>query len=240
MTNQRLQHASRLFGAIGAAFYFQPATVAVGKEHRLDGFRFYFLGRGGVLGDVEASVARSVFGYFEPGLFAKMWDSARTRMTPRDAARLYIGCAHEFGRERFAGVGALDEFCTAAGKLVDAIEPTGLALFAGVAAEPRPSDAPALAMHLAMVLREARGSVHLVALVASGVPTRIAHAIRRPDDVALFGWRDEVEVTDDHRARWQAAEALTNELLEPAYATLIDDELAALVAGAEAMNTAIT
>ena len=95
-------------------------------------------------------------------------------------------------------------------------------------------------MHLAMVLREARGSVHLVALVASGVPTRVAHAIRRPDDVALFGWRDEVEVTDDHRARWQAAEALTNELLEPAYATLNDDELAALVAGAEAMNTAIT
>ena len=57
-----------------AVFYFAPSTVAVGKEHGLDGFRFYFLGRGGVLGDVESQVVASAFGYFEPGLGDKMWD----------------------------------------------------------------------------------------------------------------------------------------------------------------------
>ena len=47
---------------LGAVFDFVPETVAKGKEHGLDGFRFYFLGRGGVLGDTSAAVVRSVFG----------------------------------------------------------------------------------------------------------------------------------------------------------------------------------
>ena len=36
-------------GPIGSAFYFHPDTMARGKELGLDGFRFYVLGRGGVL-----------------------------------------------------------------------------------------------------------------------------------------------------------------------------------------------
>ena len=39
-------------GDIGSAFYFHPDTLAMAKGHGLDGFRMYFLGRGGVLGDV--------------------------------------------------------------------------------------------------------------------------------------------------------------------------------------------
>ena len=53
-------------GDIGASFYFDPDTLARGKELGLDGFRFYVLGRGGVLGDVEPDVVRSAFGYFHP------------------------------------------------------------------------------------------------------------------------------------------------------------------------------
>ena len=40
-------------GQIGQAYYFHPDTLARGKELGLDGFRWYMLGRGGVLGDVE-------------------------------------------------------------------------------------------------------------------------------------------------------------------------------------------
>ena len=54
-------------GDIGSAFYFEPDTVAKAKELGLDGFRFYFLGRGGVLGDVDPPSCRSAFGYFQPG-----------------------------------------------------------------------------------------------------------------------------------------------------------------------------
>ena len=48
-----IMRATDVIGPIGAAFYFHPDTVARGKEAGLDGFRFYILGRGGVLGDVE-------------------------------------------------------------------------------------------------------------------------------------------------------------------------------------------
>jgi hypothetical protein len=50
-------------GDIGASFYFDPATVARSKELGLDGYRFYFLGRGGVLGDVDSAVIHSAFGW---------------------------------------------------------------------------------------------------------------------------------------------------------------------------------
>ena len=80
--------ATDAIGSIGAAFYFHPDTVAKGKEVGLDGFRFYVLGRGGVLGDVEPDVVHAAFGYFHTGLIDKIWISAKEIVAPRDAARL--------------------------------------------------------------------------------------------------------------------------------------------------------
>ena len=71
---------------IGSSFYFQPETVASARELGLDGFRFYFLGRGGVLGDVDADVVHSAFGYFHPSVVARMWDSAMDAPITCDAA----------------------------------------------------------------------------------------------------------------------------------------------------------
>lgn len=207
-------------GSIGASFYFVPETIATGKEHGLDGFRFYFLGRGGVLGDVEAAVVASAFGYFNPDLVAKMWDSAKAKMAPRDAGRLYLTCAHDLGRARLADVEGLDAFCAAADEIDAAIDPAALPLYAGIAAEPRPDDAPARALHMCAVLREARGSAHLLAIRAAGVTPRIAHQIKRPTEGKLFGWEEAEPVSDDDRAAWDRAEALTDELLEPAYARI--------------------
>ena len=63
-TQELIAATSPTIGAAGAAFYFHPMTLAKGKSLKLDGFRFYMLGRGGVLGDVEADVVASSFGYF--------------------------------------------------------------------------------------------------------------------------------------------------------------------------------
>src|SRR5918994_3118335 len=104
MDHTELSALASTIDEIGSAFYFRPATLAVGKEHGLDGYRFYFVGRGGVLGDVEADVALSAFGYFEPNLFASMWNSAKAIMAPREAARLYHGCNHDLGRARLSDV----------------------------------------------------------------------------------------------------------------------------------------
>jgi hypothetical protein len=227
-------------GDIGASFYFDPETVARGKELGLDGFRFYFLGRGGVLGDVDSAVIRSAFGYFHPKVIARMWDTARTRMEPHYAAQAFIECCHQFGRRKFAGLEGLDAYVDSAGTVIAAVDGGAMALFAGVRAEPVPDDAPAAAIHQAMVLREMRGSAHLAAITAVGLSTDVAHAIKRPDDVELFGWGDDPPVvTDEARRLHEQAEELTNTALVGAFATLSESQSEALVAGTDAMHAAL-
>lgn len=226
---------------IGAAFYFEPATLARGKELGIDGFRFYFLGRGGVLGDVEADVARSAFGYFEPALITRLWDTARERATvgPRDVARAYIECNHALGRAKLGGVEGLDAYADAAGDVIAAVDSSGLSLFAGVRAEPLPDDAPARALHQAMVLRELRGSVHLAAVAALGIPGAVAHAIKRPDDLAQFGYEGPPTITDADRAALDHAEQLTDAALVRPFSVLDDAGVQALIAGTDAIHAAL-
>ena len=234
-----IMRATDAMYTVGAAFYFHPDTIARGKEAGLDGFRFYILGRGGVLGNVEPEVVHGAFGYFHPDLIAKMWTSASERVAPRDAARLYHRCAHDLGRAELADVDGLEGFVDAATQIIGAVEGASLPLFTAMRAEPVPEDAPAAAMHQAMVLRELRGSVHLLALVAQGLDSAKAHAIKRPDDVIVSGYETAPDVTDEDRATWQRAEDLTDELLVPAYGSLSDSQVAALVAGTAAMAAAL-
>ena len=224
---------------IGQVFYFHPDTIETGKEAGLDGFRFYALGRGGVLGDVEAAVVHAAFGYFHTGLIDKIWNSAKEIMAPRDAARLYMECAHRLGRAKFSEIAGLDGFVEAATQIIDHVEGASMPLFAGVRAEPVPEDPPAAAMHQAMVLRELRGSVHLLALTACGVSSSVAHAVKRPGDVAMFGYDEVPEVSDEDRANWHRAENLTDELLTPAYSSLSDAQATALVNGVAMMAHAL-
>jgi predicted NAD-dependent protein-ADP-ribosyltransferase YbiA (DUF1768 family) len=194
-----------------------------------------------VLGDVEAPVVASAFGYFEPGLVRRIWDSGRQIVAPREAARAHLSCAHRFGRERYGGVGDLSPFCAAAEAVVAAADPAGLALFAGIAAEPLPEDPPARAAQLLSVLRELRGSTHLLAVVATGLSPRVAHYLGRPDFFSSFGWKeDDVPVVDEAaRARYTEARVLTDRLLLPAYGALDDRAAADFADGVAAMAAAL-
>jgi len=227
-------------GPLGAAFYFHPDTMARGKALGLDGFRFYMLGRGGVLGDVEAGVVHSAFGYFHPAMVAKLWNSAKEVMAPRDAARAHLTCAYDMARTKLADVSGLDAYADAAATVVNAVDDSALALFAGLRAEPVPTDVPAAAYHHAVLLRELRGGVHLVAVTAVGLPSAVAHAIKRPDAVTMFGWEhDAPQPTDAQRALLAEAEDLTDRLLVPAFGTLSSAQATALVDGTAAMHAAI-
>jgi hypothetical protein len=240
-TLELIRTVSPKLNLLGSAFYFDGATLARGKELGLDGFRFYFLGRGGVLGDVEAPVITSAFGYFHPSLVDKIWTSGKELVAPREAGRAYAECAQAYGRARFAGIDGLDAFCAAAEAVVAATDPAGLALFAGWAAEPLPDDGPGRAGQLAQVLREQRGSVHLVAVLAQGLTAEQAHYLRRPNDYAMFGYDgDRVpDVTDDDRARLTKADELTDQLLVPAFSVLDDAAARAFAAGVDAMEQAL-
>ena len=239
-----VREASPKIAAIGPSFYFIDETAAVGKEHGLDVFQLYFLGRGGVLGDVEADVVSSAFGYFNPPVVTHVWTTAQklSSLSPREAGRLYMKCAQDFGRRHLSDVAGLAEFCAAAEKVNAAADRAGLALYAGIAAEPLAEDLPARAMQLNVVLREHRGSAHLTAILATpGITPRLAHAIKRPDFWALFGYdaADLPEGTDADRAALAKAEELTDQIVADAFDVLDDAERAALLNGLEAIEKAI-
>lgn len=150
-------------------------------------------------------------------------------------------CAGAYGSSKLGEVAGLDAFNAAADKVIDAglVDSSAQALFAGVASEPRSDETAARAFQNVAVLRELRGSLHLVAIVASGLSTEMAHRVRRPDDVEMFGWTNDAQVTDEHRAKWETAEALTDDLIEPIYGVLDSAEAQALADGVAAINAAL-
>jgi hypothetical protein len=91
------------------------------------------------------------------------------------------------------------------------------------------------------VLRELRGSAHLLAVAAVGLRSVTAHAIKRPNDVATFGWPEGSVPTPtaaDIAAR-DRAEEMTDNILESAFAVLSATEAEALIAGTQAMHAAL-
>lgn len=239
--NELVATVSPILGSVGSAFYFAPETLAKGKELGLDGMRWYLLGRAGVLGDVEAPVVTSAFGYWHPSIITKLWDTAKVKLAPREAGHLYHLAAADFGRAKFANVEGLEAFNAAAEKVIAAAHPAALGLFAGIAAEPLVDDAPGRAMQNAAVLREMRGSFHLVAVVASGLSPELAHYAKRPDMYKAFGYDDAnpPSVTDADRATLDAAETLTDALVLPAFSVLNATEADALAVGAKALKVAL-
>ncbi|MGB5755289.1 MAG: hypothetical protein WBM50_00110, partial [Acidimicrobiales bacterium] len=103
-----------------------------------------------------------------------------------------------------------------------------------------PEDVPARAIHYTAVLRELRGSVHLVAITATGLDNVVAHAIRRPDDVETFGHQSAPHISEEDRRLLAEADELTNRLMAHPYGALDDAAGTAIVAGAEAINKALT
>lgn len=241
-TQETVQTVSPIFASAGSAWYFVPETLAAGKDVGLDGFRFYFLGRGGALGDVDWRTVASAFGYFKPALIEHMWTTGRESCPVIKARDAHLAACAQFGRSRLAGLD-LAGFCDAAEVVVATAceDPGSLPLFAGYASQPLPEDQPARAMQLVSTLRELRGSVHLACVVASGLRTPVAHAIRRPSDVETFGWGpgEVPEPTEDDRRRLGEADRMTDHVLARHYLGLSPQGCADLVAGARAIEAAL-
>jgi hypothetical protein len=132
-------------------------------------------------------------------------------------------------------------FVAAADAVNNAADPDGLTLYAAIKTEPLVSDLPGRAMQLVTVLREFRGSAHLLALRAMGIDSKTAHFVKRPNDVKMFGWTeaDAPVIDDDLRARMVAAEELTDKLVAPAYGVLNAQERKDFLAGAQAIAAAL-
>ena len=225
----------------GWAYYFVSETLAKGAELGFKGPQFYFAGRGGLLGDCDAGVVSAAFGYFNPEVVRRAWESARESCAPRVAGRAHWQCCADLGRAKLGAVTNLGAFVAAADTVNTAADPDGLALYAAFRGEPMVDDLPGRAMQLVAILREYRGSAHLVAVRAAGLTSKQAHFLKRPGDVKMFGWSEDDAplMPADAAARMERAERITDDIVAPAFAVLDGDGRRALVDGAIAIRDAL-
>lgn len=223
---------------IAANFMLDAATYAAGAEAGFAGLDFYAAGRGGALGDVDADVVAGAFVFFEPGMVRQQWELAAPVMPAREAATRFIAAGHAWALAHLAEDVDWARLAELIGRVNAAASPSAAPLFAAWRAMPEPegADPRALALHRLNVARELRFALHATAVIGAGVSPVEALAVRSPYMLGIFGWGDQApEVSADTNARWEAAEAMTNRLLAPAYAALDDaerDELAKLCAAA--------
>ena len=220
----------RPIGSIGSRFMFDPATYAGAAEHGYTGLDFYFAGRCGVLGDVDAEVVVAALGFFPAANAGSLWDQGRGVAGAAAAASHFADACAQWGRDHFGAPDAdLDALNHLAAKVIAAAPSAGLPLFAGWRAHPVAEDAAGAACQRLNTLRELRGGAHLMAVLASGVtPFEAVLAKGGAANAQLFGYDepypDVDALTQRTASALAAAETLTDRLVAPAFAALDDDE----------------
>ena len=195
-----------------------PDTLNPGKAAGYPGgFAYYVAGRGGVLGDVDASVVISAFAFFAPGLVRSLWDAGIAVEGARRASDRYALACAEWGRQRLGTFAQSERLAELLAKVVDHVDPSGLALFAGWQTQARVDDALGRCYQLLHILRELRGSVHIVAIVAHGL-TPLEALLVNPGSAGeaqakRFGWDGDFPNSDALHAAFASAERLTDVLM---------------------------
>jgi hypothetical protein len=142
-------------------------------NERLAGLGLEFLtsyvgGRGAFLGNPDGAVVAAAFAWFEPGLVAGLWDTARSTV-PLDQ----LGAARDEATvDSLRSVLAGEDVSTAADLLADAAttaDGMGRPLFSGVRAAGRPQDPLHRLWWACGLVREHRGDSHVAAAAAAGL-----------------------------------------------------------------------
>ena len=91
-------------GSLGGMWMLHQEVLGPCREAGYpNGYAYYVTGRGGVLGDVDADVVSSAFGFFHTSLVGKMWEAGVVVEGARAAAARYGAACAQFGRSRVAG-----------------------------------------------------------------------------------------------------------------------------------------
>jgi hypothetical protein len=223
---------------VASHFMLDHSTYGRGAELGFGGMDFYFLGRGGVLGDVDPDVVAAAFCFFEPGLVRTMWDQGRQVMAPSEAAARFAECAHAWGAENVPDSLHAARLADLAGRVARHARPACAPVFAGFRALPVPEDPKAAAVHQMNALRELRNGLHAAAVITYGLSPQQAVAVRNPHMAPLFGWGEPSGDLDDLREAWQRAEDATDAAMAHSFEVLDHGERTDLVALATALHDA--
>jgi len=234
MTPEQAEAATKdLIGNLGAGYMLDGPTRAIGKENGYRTMQFYFAGRGGVLGECDADVVKSAFGWFSADMCRTNWEEGCAVAGPKKAAELYNQAMASWGSAKLAGVDGLDRFVELAERMVANVGVDGLPLFAGWRAMPRATDDPAAhAYQLVALLRELRGSCHIAAAVAQGlgdVETMMANPSQGEARAEVFGHVAPYPDGAEFRAQFDAAEAATDRMMLKPWEALTEAERAEMV-----------
>jgi hypothetical protein len=189
-SKETVRAVSRTIYSVGATWMLDDSVGRYGKRHGYgEGPQFYFAGRGGVLGDVDAGVVTAAMGFWEPGLVKAMWDEGVAVAGGRAGARAYAQVCADWGDKHLAGFEGCERLVELAEHLVAAADVAGLPLFAGWRSAPRPAPGPGRLIYLIHLLRELRGGMHLVAVTAAGLsPLEAMLTSDGEGQARFFGW----------------------------------------------------
>lgn len=211
MTPEELaEHIGPTVNDLGGRFMLDGATYVHGAELGFEGLAFYFCGRGGVLGPVEADTVIDEFCFFGPDAVRTGWESGLEVMDLSEAAAEFMACGHRWGRDHLPATVPGSDLARLTRAVFDAAD--GLPLLVRAWADvPWPEDDPAMALHAVHLLRELRGGLHAVAIRAEGLDPHAAVMARGGAGVAAFlGWPEPHPDRDAARPAWTRAEAATN------------------------------
>jgi hypothetical protein len=228
---------------VGRSFYFDPLTTARAKELGLNGYQFYALGRGGVMGDVDLDVVINAFTFFSPANIARMWGTPVPVANPTATAAAYLQAAYEFADRTFGGVptNVLANFARASHQVASGVA-RGHHLLVDGYRQYGVSPDPVHAAYLgAILMRELRGSVHIDAVHEVGLSPLEAIYLEDPSIFTMHGYGDNEapSVTPELEAKKAQAEVLTSAAMAEYFAVLNDEERQGLGDGALAMLEAL-
>jgi len=234
MTPEQAEAATKeQMGKVGAGYMLDGPTRELGKANGYRTMEFYFAGRGGVLGECDADVVKSAFGWFSADMCRTFWEAGCAVAGPKNAAELYNQAMANWGSTKLAGVEGTERFVELAERMVANVGVDGLPLFAGWRAMPRATDdSAAHAYQLVALLRELRGSCHIVAATAQGlgdVETMMANPGQGAARAEVFGHKEPYPDGAEFRAQFDAAEAATDRMMINAWEPLDEGERAEMV-----------
>ncbi len=226
---------------IGSAVYLSPDIFGWAAEWGwTNPFAFYFAGRGGMLGEVNADVVISAFGWFEPSAAKAMFTEGAAQAGAAAAAASMAEAHSKWGQKHFADVEGLDEIVDVTEELVDGLEGSGIPVFVGWRDAERSESSAGRAAQLMQILREWRGGLHLVATTAVGLaPLEAILTNEGPGQAKFFGWPEPFPDCAAIMAKHDEAEAITDRLCASGLADALSaDKYETFERGVQALRAA--
>ncbi|MBG0561627.1 SCO6745 family protein [Actinoplanes aureus] len=220
---QAAANAKAGLATIVGAFAESPQTLRRARLLGLSGWAYHVSARAGALGDVRPETVAAALAFIAPEAVTDGWEATAKTSAPVEVAKWHLHELCTWGTEQLGGFPRLSRLLDLAARLVDAVDPAGLPLFAAWRAMPVPDTEPgARAAVLLHLLHEHRQGIHVIAVRAGGL-TPIEAIIAGPDGetgAVAFGWQPPYPPAGPLVRRLMWAEAVANSLAGQAYAVL--------------------